>query len=441
MSSSKPNPPNINPLPQASDRQLIFSWEPPSTPITGYSLYISDDFPEVELDASATSYNTGPVLVNGVTYSASIRAKNDAGFSEPAYFRPYQPESSVPLPPASASCVRLSPTTASVTWTPSTLFIATPESVVNWYVIRSNPALTDPTANPIAITASAFSTEYYIQGLTPGAYYAFDVQAVNYAGYSAPTTTNRILTEFYPTMIPNLNLWLDPTDATSVTTIPETSVLTSIKDKSGRNNNSTSVADPTYVSSGTLLLEANGGILGDFTPTYEGFSVTTFIVGSIDYNSDRYARMVSLGEDGKPDNNNPLYASMPESLQNKMGGQNYFYSQRDGQFTETANTGFDNTSMLSMAWVPNSNFMALNGDTRADYQPTTLSSNFKFKNYKVGAGMNSNYTCFKGQVNEVLVYFDQLSIENRQTIEGYLAWKWGLESKLPSDHPYKTQKP
>jgi hypothetical protein len=29
----------------------------------------------------------------------------------------------------------------------------------------------------------------------------------------------------------------------------------------------------------------------------------------------------------------------------------------------------------------------------------------------------------------------------RQLIEGYLAWKWGLTSSLPSDHPYKNSAP
>ena len=27
---------------------------------------------------------------------------------------------------------------------------------------------------------------------------------------------------------------------------------------------------------------------------------------------------------------------------------------------------------------------------------------------------------------------------NRQIVEGYLAWKWGLQTSLPSDHPYNS---
>ena len=30
---------------------------------------------------------------------------------------------------------------------------------------------------------------------------------------------------------------------------------------------------------------------------------------------------------------------------------------------------------------------------------------------------------------------------DRQQLEGYLAWKWGLEANLPVDHPYKNAAP
>jgi hypothetical protein len=29
----------------------------------------------------------------------------------------------------------------------------------------------------------------------------------------------------------------------------------------------------------------------------------------------------------------------------------------------------------------------------------------------------------------------------QEIVEGYLAWKWGLVSKLPVGHPYKNQPP
>lgn len=45
------------------------------------------------------------------------------------------------------------------------------------------------------------------------------------------------------------------------------------------------------------------------------------------------------------------------------------------------------------------------------------------------------------QVAEILHYNDFLSNAQLQQLEGYLAWKWGLVSKLPGNHAYKTMPP
>ena len=34
-----------------------------------------------------------------------------------------------------------------------------------------------------------------------------------------------------------------------------------------------------------------------------------------------------------------------------------------------------------------------------------------------------------------------VTAEERQTIEGYLAWKWEFVGQLPVDHPYKEEPP
>jgi hypothetical protein len=42
---------------------------------------------------------------------------------------------------------------------------------------------------------------------------------------------------------------------------------------------------------------------------------------------------------------------------------------------------------------------------------------------------------------ELLSYDGELTATRRQQIEGYLAWKWGLQSTLPVGHPFKTAAP
>lgn len=48
---------------------------------------------------------------------------------------------------------------------------------------------------------------------------------------------------------------------------------------------------------------------------------------------------------------------------------------------------------------------------------------------------------WQGQIGEVLLYKRALSTTERQRVEGYLAWKWGLQDKLSGTHPYKTVAP
>jgi hypothetical protein len=46
-----------------------------------------------------------------------------------------------------------------------------------------------------------------------------------------------------------------------------------------------------------------------------------------------------------------------------------------------------------------------------------------------------------GTLQELILYSTTLLISQRQQVEGYLAWKWGLQGSLPSSHPYKLFPP
>jgi hypothetical protein len=67
---------------------------------------------------------------------------------------------------------------------------------------------------------------------------------------------------------------------------------------------------------------------------------------------------------------------------------------------------------------------------------TTGALNLNTDTVNIGRQLNSIF--FDGRMMEVLIYSRGLTTTERQQVEGYLAWKWGLVSKLPSDHPYKN---
>ena len=46
-----------------------------------------------------------------------------------------------------------------------------------------------------------------------------------------------------------------------------------------------------------------------------------------------------------------------------------------------------------------------------------------------------------GDLAELIWYNAPLSVSNRQRVEGYLAWKWGLQANLPVGHPFLNSAP
>jgi hypothetical protein len=48
---------------------------------------------------------------------------------------------------------------------------------------------------------------------------------------------------------------------------------------------------------------------------------------------------------------------------------------------------------------------------------------------------------FKGTVYEIVVYSVALTESQRKLVEGYLAWKWGVQTSLPASHPYARFRP
>jgi hypothetical protein len=56
-------------------------------------------------------------------------------------------------------------------------------------------------------------------------------------------------------------------------------------------------------------------------------------------------------------------------------------------------------------------------------------------------GRGSANTQYTGQYCEILVYNSGITTLQRQQVEGYLAWKWGIQASLPVTHTYYAQAP
>jgi hypothetical protein len=48
---------------------------------------------------------------------------------------------------------------------------------------------------------------------------------------------------------------------------------------------------------------------------------------------------------------------------------------------------------------------------------------------------------YSGTIAEIIVYNAALTITQREQVEGYLSWKWGLVANLPPNHPFRNTPP
>jgi len=263
--------------------------------------------------------------------------------------------------------------------------------------------------------------------------------------------TTQVNPFFTPTQISGLNLWLDATDPNATGIPPQiTSTITSWKDKSTNRLSGTAVNLPMFQKSilnGLPVIRFNGtnqyinfgNVLNLGTNALSVFMVTKFainagnqvgMIGKASYrgNPGRWAMVydtVAAGPNGVgidffiDDTNQALtgFVSNPNLQYNIFCGINT---------RTTSNTLYSNGSFASRQTF------SATANNLSNTDPLYVAS------YPDGTGSGPQAGLYmNGDIAEILVYFANLSDAQRQQVEGYLAWKWGLQGNLPTTHPYK----
>jgi hypothetical protein len=252
--------------------------------------------------------------------------------------------------------------------------------------------------------------------------------------------------QFSPYSISNLALWLDAADTSSVITSGVN--LTQWKDKSGNARNLTT-------KSGTITYGAYQGLncIQNTTNSY------IYSLNPVDLTQFTFF-IVCLSITNVT--NQSVFCAIPQSnIYNSYNSfdsfgffvdantpQSRFYgSLLANNVTDAATSSNGNSYPLRMmAYTETSNTILnsfVNGNTGSTNSGTSTRSNTcqgfvlgtNFNGTSPTAGTSVSYT------HEILVYNSVLSTFQRQYIEGYLAWKWGIQSTLPASHPYKNAPP
>lgn len=100
----------------------------------------------------------------------------------------------------------------------------------------------------------------------------------------------------------------------------------------------------------------------------------------------------------------------------------------------SAQTGAD--TMIAAVFNGSASVGSQNG-TAATLNPNT-------NGISTGVGLSSNVVSggqYTGLIGELIVTSGAMSTADRQKAEGYAAWRWGFQGKLPAGHPYKSAPP
>lgn len=113
-----------------------------------------------------------------------------------------------------------------------------------------------------------------------------------------------------------------------------------------------------------------------------------------------------------------------------------------GVTINTANYTHTNPRLHSF-WRTSTNLFGTDSPGVDDTSATGNGSrNLNITNYTIGTRPNlASNTQLNGYISEIIIFNRVLSLSNRQKMEGYLSWKWGLQSELPVNHPYYSVNP
>ena len=251
---------------------------------------------------------------------------------------------------------------------------------------------------------------------------------------------------FNPTSITGCTLWLDGADPAGNGVIPANGTsITSWIDKSLSGNtcsNASSANSPVLFSSilnGKPVLSFTGpAVLNTTTSQWLDNTVMTFpnttnTIFALVFNNNSTTKSFTA--------NNYIISGRADALisYSSYSGNNFATFVGSGSGWNDLNT---NTPSQNMNGVWAITGMSQNSSTLTPYynglvlntKSGTMGSTTGFIIGDAPSGYRGQ--CWNGYMAEIIMFRIVLGTTQRQQIEGYLAWKWGLTASLPSSHPY-----
>jgi hypothetical protein len=246
---------------------------------------------------------------------------------------------------------------------------------------------------------------------------------------------------FNPLSFSGSVVWVDSAD-TSTFTFSSGSTISQITNKAPGASPLFASGSPSLVANSLngrqSILMGSGNYLAGGS-TVSGTTISCFAVAFTTAAQPRVGsdqRLISLVTSTSLDFNTP---SAVIGMFNQQG-TSVIGTYRNGVFVSATPLS------QNVPFIGASIYNGVNGQMFKDGSPgniTPSTGTFGIVKFSLGLQLNSpgNTEFWIGNIGEVLVYNRNLSVSERQTIEGYLAWKWGMVANLPARHPFKDYPP
>ena len=225
-------------------------------------------------------------------------------------------------------------------------------------------------------------------------------------------------------------LWLDPSDPSTVFTT--SSLVTQVNDKSGNNRNAVQTTtgyqpnlSSTINSLSTLTFTGNQWLEVAANFSFQSCMIVFRDTTNVNY----YQGYLAIRSSG-------YGLFVPASVTNTpliLGHVNTTQVTQDGNTSVSYFNGIQEFSITQDGVTPNFAYLEYPSSSGTGMKYLIIGSDSAYD----GSGNRA----LRGSIGEILFFDTALSTNNRQKLEGYLAWKWGLQANLPSDHPYKSAAP
>jgi hypothetical protein len=242
-------------------------------------------------------------------------------------------------------------------------------------------------------------------------------------------TTPKNVFGFDPRSVPGCVLWLDAADSSTLTGSPVTSVRDKVLGTAFTKAGAGSITTTTINSVQALNFDGNSSISGSLNSILSG---SIFIVWKASVSVGVFYRaFYTWATNGNL--NFPVFGYLGNGSANTVGP--YTTNRTAGSPTTVVTVG--TSYMTSYSWNGIQATVGFNGAV-----PTTgLQPNPYSDTATTFLVCNENGTFTQLVIGEIILYSIPVSDEQRQQVEGYLAWKWGLNSSIPTSHPYYSSRP